>query len=199
MIERLLIYGGAFNPPHIGHIALLESAVGAVAPDRTLVIPSKFSPHKRDGGVPFWDRFRMCRCFVGIKGVRRSAIEYFLPGKSYTVRTAKKLARVYPKARLYLLIGTDMLSTFTAWRSYRELLSICTLVAGAREGDDAAEIEAAAKALEKEGGRVIILKNKPVTISSTAIRSDFAAFGYSRFVTPEVSAYIVKRGLYADA
>lgn len=199
MVNSLLFYGGAFNPPHIGHVALLKAAVEQVSPQLTLVIPSKESPHKQTGKTPFFDRFSMCRCFLSINGVRRSAMEYFMPGKSYTVRTAQRLKKRYPHARLHLLIGADMLTSFTEWREYKTLLELCTLVAGAREGNDEDEISAAAAELEKQGGHVIILKNRPIEISSTEIRAEIAKTGFCDKLPPEVMGYIQKKRLYAGS
>lgn len=195
-IRSILIYGGAFNPPHKGHIALLNAAIEGVHPDRTLVIPTKISPHKQGGGVSFWQRFHMCRCFLSLPGVRRSILEWLLPGKSYTLNTVKRLKKRHPGAGIFLLIGTDMLATFTEWYHYKELLAACTLVAGGREGDDDAEIAAAASALEAEGGRVALLRHRPFEISSTEIRRAFAETGRCDAVTPEVEAYIIRNRLY---
>ena len=197
-VKKLLIYGGAFNPPHRGHISLLSAAMAEVAPDKALVMPSKLSPHKSTKSVPFWDRYAMCRCFLSIGGVRRSPLEYFLRGKSYTVRTVGILSRLYPAAQIYILIGTDMLATFTEWRDYRELLRRCVLVAGSREDDDMAEVASAAALLENEGGRVIILNNRVVEVSSTDVRNDIAATGRSSLITDEVEKYIERKGLYSD-
>lgn len=195
-MKSVLIYGGAFNPPHIGHMALLRCAVEAVRPELTLVMPSKESPHKEGGKTPFWHRYNMCRCFTEIPSVKVSQMERFMPGKSYTVNTVVKLKQRYPEAQLYLLIGTDMIASFTTWREYKTLLDNCVLVAGAREGDDMKEIHAAASLLEKEGARIIILENNPVEISSTLIREQLSQSGESRFVTREVGEYIVKNKLY---
>lgn len=197
-VKKLLIYGGAFNPPHKGHIALLSAAMAEVKPDRALVMPSKLSPHKQSSSAPFWNRFAMCRCFLSIGGVRRSPLEYFLRGKSYTVRTVGVLKRLCPCAAIYILIGTDMLATFTEWRDYRELLRQCVLVAGSREDDDMAEVASAAALLENEGGRVIILNNRAIEVSSTGVRNDIAATGGSRDITDEVEEYIERKGLYTD-
>lgn len=197
-VKRLLLYGGAFNPPHRGHIALLSAAAAEVEPELALVMPSKLSPHKQSGSVPFWHRYAMCRCFLGIKGVRRSPLEFFLKGKSYTVRTVGILKRLFRGAEIYILIGTDMLATFTEWREYKRLLAMCVLVAGSREDDDMARVAEAAALLEKDGGRVIILNNRAVEISSTEIRREIAETGKSRHITDEVEAYIERKALYTD-
>ena len=73
---KILAYGGAFNPPHLGHMLLLSEAIKAVEPDMTFVIPSDVSPHKRTQYTPFYDRAAMCRCFKECgEGVVVSEIE----------------------------------------------------------------------------------------------------------------------------
>ena len=118
---RVLMYGGAFNPPHKGHMLLLEEAIKAVKPDRTLVVPSDVSPHKRTQYTPFRDRANMARCFkecgdnVVISEIEKAKNKK----KSYTVKTLRRLEKRFPEAELFLVIGSDMLFTFRQWHQAR--------------------------------------------------------------------------------
>ncbi len=197
--KKLLMYGGAFNPPHLGHEKLLLCAMKTVSPDIVFVVPSQISPHKQTTGVPFFERAHMCRTFLKLgDNVRVSEIENSKNRKkSYTLKTIKRLKGRYPSHDIMLLMSTDMLTTFHEWHRYRRLLSLCTLVVASRYDNDKCEIEAAKKRLEKEGAKIEILRCEPFPISSTEIRGILASGGCAEdFLSPETARYIDKRGLY---
>lgn len=196
---KILIFGGAFDPPHKGHYALLEAAIAELSPDLTLVIPSRESPHKKNSTRAFRHRFNMCRVFKRCsKTVRISAIERMRRGASYTIDTVRILDRRYKNAELVLLVGTDMLEYFEKWKDYRQLLARCTVAAGARADHDREALAATEKNLERQGGRVIILKNPVIEISSTEIRNALAAGGCSELLFDSTRDYIDRHGLYKE-
>ncbi len=193
----VLVYGGSFDPPHRGHMALLSAAIASVEPQLTLVIPSKTSPHKRSSTTPFFHRLRMSRCFLSCGGkIKLSPLEFFRRGKSYTLDTLKQLQQRWPAARLYLLVGSDMLLSFEQWHCYEQILSACVLVAGCRRGEDTAAARNKAAELTAAGGNVVLLENVPLAVSSTELRACFSAGNTSALVTPEVAKYIRKHRLY---
>ena len=196
--KKILIYGGAFDPPHLGHAKLLEEAIKVISPDLTLVIPTGVSPHKRKSGTPYWIRYDMAkRTFCSLSDtVQISSIES-KGRRNYTIQTLKKLEKMYPGAELYMLIGSDMLSSFPAWHLYRRILSRCTLVAGAREEDITEQLIRDAAVIKKEGGRVIIIQFTPIEISSTEIRNMIKeGKDTSEYLTEDVRDQIEKKGLY---
>ena len=197
--KRLLVYGGAFDPPHLGHERMLKTAIEQIEPDRVLVMPSQVSPHKRSSVTPFADRAAMCRTFQ--KLAPRVTVSEMENGKnrkeSYTLKTIKRLRRRYPQHELVFLLGTDMLTTFHQWHRYRRLLSLCTLAAASRYRDDDAALLAAKARLEREGGRVVIVQLDELEMSSTDIRAAAAAGRpLDGLVSDTVAAYIEKHGLY---
>lgn len=195
---KILIFGGAFDPPHLGHRSLLVAAIDEIKPDLTLVIPSKESPHKTNSTRAFIHRRRMCDVFLDCGGrVRVSSIERFRRGASYTIDTIDALNRRYRGAQFYLLVGTDMLEYFEKWRDYKRLLQMCVLVAGSRE-DDIQRLQTAAQPLIEQGGRVVLLKNLVTEISSTEIRNALADGKTSELIAPETAEYIRKHGLYTE-
>lgn len=199
MIKKLLVYGGAFNPPHLGHERLLKAAIEEVKPDLALVTPSEVSPHKDGTPVPFADRAHMSRTFLSCGDVVKvSGMENTgACRKSYTINTVQRLKKKYPKADIYLLIGSDMLLTFDEWRLYRRLLSMATLVAAGRGDSSAKELEHAKETIEKQGGRVILLDMEPLKVSSTEIREKLRnKQDTTGLLSDFVADYAIKRKLY---
>ena len=198
---RVLMYGGAFNPPHKGHMLLLEEAIKAVKPDRTLVVPSDVSPHKRTQYTPFRDRANMARCFkecgdnVVISEIEKAKNKK----KSYTVKTLRRLEKRFPEAELFLVIGSDMLFTFRQWHQWRRILSMCTLVIAARDDESIDKLENVLADLSKDGAKGMILRTKPIDISSTELRNMIKdGKDCKEYLPQSVSSYILKHRLYTD-
>ena len=119
---RIGIYGGTFNPPHLGHLTAAKAAFELLRLDRLLLIPASQPPHKAlPAGSPSAEqRLALTRLAaeqleLGDR-VEVLDIELRRQGKSYTVDTLEELRRQYPGAELWLLMGTDMFLTFQAWR-----------------------------------------------------------------------------------
>ena len=119
-MERIGIYGGTFNPPHLGHIGAARCAAAALGLDRLLVIPDRIAPHKQlpvDSPTPE-QRLEMVRLsFGGEPNVEVSDLELKREGVSYTYQTVEQLKEMYPEAKLYLMMGTDMFTSFHQWRN----------------------------------------------------------------------------------
>ena len=124
---KLLLFGGTFDPPHIGHMNLLRGAMQAVQPDLTIVMPAGVPPHKAASMTPGMWRYEMCACFLALEKecggrIEISDWEIHRQGRNYTIDTVTMLEQKYPGAELYLSVGSDMLLTFTEWRRWPELL-----------------------------------------------------------------------------
>ena len=169
---KLLLFGGTFDPPHNGHVHLLQNAIAAVGPDRVVVMPAGTPPHKAASATPARWRLEMCRCFLPLhENLVVSDWEIKRAGKSYTVDTLAMLRREYPDAELFLCMGSDMLTSFTEWRDWQTILKSAALVVQSRtEGDDP-ELQAAARALEPYGGRVIFTRAPAVELASSDVRA----------------------------
>lgn len=195
---KLLLFGGTFDPPHKGHMSILKNAIAAVQPDAVWVVPADTPPHKQASATPAALRLAMCACFKPLfPGLVVSDIEIGRGGKSYTVDTVAALQQQYPGVRVYLCIGSDMLLTFTEWRSYRTLLHKVVLVAQCRESEDRQAAVAAALALAREGGRILFASGQIEEISSTQLRAAIAAgkqVGDS--IPPPAAALVARCGLY---
>ena len=126
---RIGIFGGSFDPVHIEHVRLAEAAVESLALDALLIMPAHTPPHKTDKALSSdGDRLEMCRlAFEGCKKTQVSDYEMRAGGTSFTYLTCRHFRRLYPEAKLYWLVGTDMLRDFPSWKNPEEILSLATL------------------------------------------------------------------------
>lgn len=197
---KICIYGGSFNPPHLGHTAALRAVRAAIRPDLTLVIPDRIPPHKElmAGSPEPAERLLMTMlAFSGEPGVEVSDMELHRSGKSYTADTVRELRACNPDAELYLVIGTDMLTTFEEWHDFRYLLGQVTLVALARTGDEHDEVERFSAYLrETYAARVIALPAEPIPVTSTAVRALLPQRRGSEYLAPNVYVHIIQQRLY---
>ena len=170
--ERVLLFGGTFDPPHNGHVHFLQSAIGAAKPTRVVVMPACLPPHNAASATPASLRLAMCECFRPLfPALEISDWEIRQGGKSYTIDTVKMLEERYPGAAVYLCVGSDMLTTFTEWRAWRELLRRTVLVAQSRQPGDMPALRAAARALEAQGGKVLFTDAPALPLASTDLRA----------------------------
>ena len=199
-MERIGIYGGTFNPPHIGHIRAAREAVRALELDKLLVIPDRIAPHKElpeDSATPE-QRLQMLRLALGDDSkIEVSDIELRREGKSYTYETVESLRTLYPDAQLVLLMGTDMFLTFHEWRYPERILAQAALGVFYR-GDrgEKAAIDARKAEMEDAGHRIYLVQNEIVEISSTNLRRMLVFQCAAPFLPDGVGDYIRDNGLY---
>ena len=169
---KLLLFGGTFDPPHNGHMRLLQSAIDAVQPDKVVVMPAGIPPHKAASATPASLRLTMCQCFAPLHPyLTVSDWEIGRGGKNYTIDTVRMLESRYPGAEIFLSVGSDMLTTFTQWREWQSLLEKTTLVVQSRYSGDAASLAAAARDLEAAGGRVVFAHAPVLQAASSDVRA----------------------------
>lgn len=197
---RVGIYGGAFAPIHIGHVAAAKAFMEQMWLDVLFVIPTGNSPHKEmSGGASDADRLEMCRrAFAGVEGVIVSDLEMRRQGKSYTVDTLRELAA--PDSRLFLLCGTDMILTLDKWRDPDEIFKLAYPVYIRREADEALDAELIAKVTEyrnRYGKNVVRINAPAIEVSSSQVRESIAkGVDISHLVPRAVAEYIAEKGLY---
>lgn len=130
----LAVYGGSFNPPHVGHVLAAAYVLTAEPIDRLLVVPCFAHPFGKRL-EPFEHRFRMCElAFDGLERVEISTVERDLGGPSLTVRTLEALASRHPGARFRLVVGTDVLDEAHRWVDFERIVSLAPLFVVARSG-----------------------------------------------------------------
>ena len=197
---RLCIYGGSFNPPHVGHAAAVRAAQREANLDEVRVIPAAMPPHKAlaSGSPGAEERLELCRLAFGdLPGVTVSDLELRREGKSYTVDTVRALRAENPDAELCLLVGTDMLRTFDEWHEFQAILENVTLLASARDDDELETVRFHAARLEREyNARVEVIETPPLPLSSTQIRRLLPERHGVEFLAPKVYARIIQKRLY---
>ena len=196
-MERIGIYGGTFNPPHVGHIRGAQYAIDALKLEKLLLIPSCIAPHKAlpaDAPTPV-QRLEMVR-LSALEKMEVCDIELSRGGTSYTYETVDSLAKQYPQKELVLLMGTDMFLSFLTWREPERILKNVSV--GVLYRGDKGELEQIAeqkKNLEKLGATVYLIENPINAISSTQLRR-LLIFGCGKPFLPDgVEDYIIKNGL----
>ena len=199
-MERIGIYGGTFNPPHLGHIRAAQCALSALGLSRLLVIPDRIAPHKQiptDSPTPE-QRIEMLRIALqGMDRIEASDLELKREGVSYTYETVAQVREMYPEARLYLLMGTDMFLSFHQWRNPERIWKYAALAVFCR--GEKGEKEAIAKQkrlLEKMGATVELVDNPVLTISSSDLRRMLVFRCADSFLPAGVGDYIQAHGLY---
>ncbi len=208
---KIGLYGGSFDPIHVGHLRPVREARAALALDRVIYLPTAQPPHKtasrrqdgsRRGGAPALARYAMAElallaeegCFVSTFELGREV--------TYTVDTLRHFREQYPEARMFLILGRDSFLRLDTWREWREILRLSELAVLERpgDGDDPLPHQLDA-ALDRS--RVHRIANAPVAASSTEIRRRLSAVPSTgrhhdlhQVVPPLVLDYIAKYELY---
>jgi nicotinate-nucleotide adenylyltransferase len=208
---RLGIFGGTFDPPHVGHLLAASDAIEHLGLDLLVFVPAAVQPLKvtRDT-APARDRLAMVGLTVGRDPrLASDAVELDREGLSYTVDTLREFGRRYPSAERYFLVGADVLGTFAQWREPQTVLELATLAVLTRraEGGDGALAQppvagrrgtGVTSALDEAiAHRSTLVPTRRIDVSSTEIRDRVrAGRSIHGFVTDAVAEYIGSHGLY---
>lgn len=206
---RIGVYGGSFDPVHVGHLIAAECCREQAALDRVLFVPAAVPPHKQDRRLADTDhRVAMLTLAIGgHDGFAASTVELDRGGVSYTIDTLTDLAARHPHDTLVLVLGPDSLMQLPSWREPRRILDGWEVAVVERAGlDDAAAIvrePAVAAVLGPDHAARIVgarVRMPAIGIRSSDLREAVAAGRSIRFRTPRaVEAYITSHGLYRPA
>ena len=193
--------GGAFNPPHIGHLVLAHEAAFQLGLDEVVLVPTGEAPHKRiepePGPVVRLELTRRAAAGDGL--LRVSDLELRGDGPSYTFRTLEKLSAERPGDQIFFLMGADVAAHLEEWKRPERVLELARLGIAGRPGTALDEAEAA---LERLGAadRAEVVRMPEIAVSSTRIRRRIAQGGPIRYLVPDpVAELIAADGLYREA
>lgn len=189
---NIAIFGGTFNPFHIGHYEMLSSICSLEFIDKVLVMPDKIPPHKNfDCTVNDFHRQNLCKiaCEDFIKA-EPCFIEFEREGKSYTIDTINLLRKKHPNDNFFVTIGGDMLSTLDTWYNWQELIKKVSFIAFKRDG--IADFEKSYNRLIDLGADIKIIDDKITNISSTKLRNKIS----KEYLPPKIYDYIIEKGIY---
>ena len=189
---RLGIFGGSFDPPHIGHLLAAVDAYEALDLDRLAFVPTNTQPLKAEAAAAAaHHRFAMVELLIGPDPrFAADSIEIERPGLSFTVDTLRTFAQRFPNAERFFLVGEDAMTAFRQWREPEQILKLARLAILQRPG-----ARVGRKAALPEG--TIALATRLVDVSSTEIRQRVRNGQSIRGFVPEsVAAYIETERLY---
>ena len=204
---RLGIFGGTFDPPHVGHLLAASDAIEHLALDRLVFVPVATQPLKTSRATaPAADRLAMVRLTAGDDPrLETDSVELDRDGLSYTVETLREFARRAPSSERFFLVGADVLSTFADWRDPHGVLDLATLAVLTRRADPGASTTGLGRPDGSNEGdlsamlaqRSTVVPTRRIDVSSTEIRARVRS-GHSihGFVTDAVAEYIGSHGLY---
>ena len=197
--KRYGIYGGSFDPIHIGHVALAENAVRECGLDKLIFMPAYISPFKQDRHVTDGrDRCRMIETVLKTNSAFcLSRYELNKQGTSYTIKTLRHWEKLLD-GELFFILGFDSAVQIDTWFEGEEILKSYHLVTARRPDTDYAEgLKKIESFREKYGADIIVLNMIPVDASSTEIRNLIKeGKPLTGLVPPEVEEYIIEHKLY---
>ena len=192
--ERIGIFGGTFDPVHVGHLVAALEARQALELDRVLLVVAH-DPWQKSGErvvTPADDRFAVVEAAVeGVAGLEASRLEIDRGGPSYTIDTVRQIAGDRPEAELFLVVGADVAAELDTWDRFEELARAVTLVVVTRGGVQ--------RAPDPAGFTVVQLSIPLLEISSSDLRTRLAEGRNAAFLIPEPAIRCIhRRGLYAS-
>ncbi len=191
--------GSAFNPPHLGHLALAQEAHARLGLAEVVLVPTGRAPHKEiedDPGAGV--RLEMARLAAGDDGrLAVSELETSRDEPSFTYHTLERLREERPDEELVFVIGSDAAAGLERWRNPERILELASLGVAERPGVERSEVEAV---VERLGGRAEFVDMPHIEVSSTMVRERVGAGRPIRYLVPDaVAELIYERGMYASA
>ncbi len=192
---KIGVFGGTFNPVHLGHLINAQYLLGEYSLDRIVFVPAREPVHKPlEGGATAEDRFRMLELAVRGNGAFEvSRIELDRETPSYTVITLGEIGRRYGNDGIHLIIGADSYRQLDTWKDYRSILAEARVIVMRRPG------EVIDKDLYPDREAFLFAANPLIDISSRGIRAAVRTGAPVRYLVPDgVLEYIKEKGLYAN-
>ena len=195
MGQRIGVFGGTFDPIHVGHLVAAVNARDAVGLDRVILMVANV-PWQKAGTRAVStaeDRLALVEAAVGgVRGLEAGRLEIDRGGDSYTADTLAEMHKAQPDDELFLIVGWDVASELTTWERFEEIQGLATLVVVNRPGSGRP------RALEQAGWRVAEVTVPNLEISSTDLRARAAEGRPLDYLIPEAGVRCIRaRGMYA--
>ncbi len=195
------VLGSAFNPPHLGHLALAQEALWQLDLDEVVLVPTGEAPHKRIHDDPGRElRLAMTRLAAADDSrFTVSTLEVEREGPSYTYETLELLAREKGEPDLVFVMGADAAVGFESWREPLRVVELARLAVARRSGISDADVASVMRSVGADAeGRATMLEMPQFGVSSSAVRERAAARRPLRYLVPEaVARFIEEKGIYA--
>ena len=191
-MKKIGLFGGTFDPVHLGHVKIAESFLRSSAIEELWVLLTPFPPHKfeKDHAV-YTQRFKMLtKAFEDIS-CKISTIENELPKPSFTYRTIQYLKAKHPNHQFYFCMGEDSLQKFDQWKHYEDILAEADLLGARRPNADHSSVK---KIILSQ---TLFVEHEPVQISSTEVKENISNLDFLKEALPKnVLSFIDKNKLY---
>ncbi len=188
------IFGGTFNPFHIGHYEMLEALQNDQSIDEIWIMPDRIPPHKEcDFLASDDDRIEMCRiASKDFSKAKLCLVEFEREGKSYTYDTVVYLKDKYPQNKFLFVCGADMLVYFDKWYKFEELMKLVPFTVFKRTSTDNEEFENSVKTFSSMGMEISVKDEIISNVSSTQFRKE----NLKEILPQKIYDYIRERGIY---
>lgn len=190
--EKILIFGGSFDPVHKGHIKLLDQAIKQIKPKFCYIIPTYLSPFKKSHSINTKHRVKMAE--LSFKKISKCVVidkfEIKRNKKTYAYENLKYLQKKHPNAKFFLLVGSDCINTLNKWKNFAYIKQNCTILVGKRQGT---------KINKHINFDYKVLQGDFPQISSSDIRKGMEIWGkFNNNTTPTIKKYIKDNNLYQN-
>jgi nicotinate-nucleotide adenylyltransferase len=192
------VLGSAFNPPHLGHLALAQEALWQLGLEEVVLVPTGHAPHKRIADDPGREaRMEMTRLAAADDSrFSVSALEVEREGPSYTYETLEALAEERPDRKLVFVMGADAAIGLESWREPERVVELASLAVARRAGVSDPDVATVMRSLGCEE-RATMLEMPQFGVSSSAVRDRARRGKPLRYLVPDaVAAFIEERGIY---
>ena len=191
------LFGGTFNPFHIGHYEMLKALQNDEDIDEIWIMPDKIPPHKVCDFMAE-DNVRIEICNIAAKDFSKAKvclIEFEREGKSYTYDTMIRLKAEYPKKDFAFVMGGDMLVYFEKWYKYEELIKMMSFIAFRRTDTDNYVFDLCVQKFTEKGMKIRVKNENISDISSSEIRKDF--LNSKKYLPENIYKFLAERGEYS--
>ena len=192
-MSKVGLFGGSFNPPHLGHLICAQEAAEQLQLDRVVLIPVHTPTHRGLPGDP-GPQARLALCEAGVDGNQRlavSAVEVERGGTSYSIDTLRSWSEANPDDDLTLIVGNDVAAEFPSWREPAEVLELARLAVVSREGESELLLSEELSAGIPDSDVVGVTMTR-VDISSSLVRERVAAARSIEYLVPGPVAELIE-------